>query len=80
MSLNCIHRKLQSFLLSLLILCFAHAFCEKESSTIYDIRFGVIEPPVVAQKDITVWAPTSNQQVDNKPLECSGTPPSSCCS
>ncbi len=36
------------------------------------IRFDVIEPPVVAQKDITVLAPTSNQQLEGKPLECSG--------
>lgn len=37
-----------------------------------DIRFGVIDPPIVAQQDITVWAPTSNQQPEEKPLECSG--------
>lgn len=37
-----------------------------------EIRFGVIEPPVVAQRDITVRAPTSNQQLTLKPLECSG--------
>ncbi len=39
---------------------------------VYEIHFGVIEPPVVAQKDITVGAPTSNQQKEEKPLECSG--------
>lgn len=39
---------------------------------VYDIRFDVIEPPVVAQKDITVRAPMSNQQTDAKALECSG--------
>jgi hypothetical protein len=38
----------------------------------HEIRFGVIEPPVVAQHDITVRAPTSNQQLEPKPLECSG--------
>ena len=37
-----------------------------------DIRFGVIEPPVVAQRDITVRAATSNQQPEPKPIECSG--------
>ena len=37
-----------------------------------EIHFGVIEPPVVAQRDITVRAPTSNQQREEKPLECSG--------
>ena len=37
-----------------------------------DIRFGIIEPPVVAQRDITVRAATSNQQPEPKPIECSG--------
>jgi len=37
-----------------------------------EVRFGVVEPPVVAQRDITVRAPTSNQQTEPKPLECSG--------
>jgi len=37
-----------------------------------DIRFGIVEPPIVAQRDITVRAPTSNQQPEPKPLECSG--------
>ncbi|MHC4270764.1 MAG: hypothetical protein ACYST2_00450 [Planctomycetota bacterium] len=37
-----------------------------------EIRFGIIEPPVVAQSDITVRAPQSNQQLEPKPLECSG--------
>ena len=37
-----------------------------------DIRFGMIEPPVVAQRDITVRAATSNQQPMEKPFECSG--------
>jgi hypothetical protein len=36
------------------------------------IHFEVVEPPVVAQRDITVRAPTSNQQLEEKPLECSG--------
>jgi hypothetical protein len=39
---------------------------------VYEIHFGIIEPPVVAQKDITVGAPTSNRQKEEKPLECSG--------
>ena len=43
------------------------AFCK-----VTEIHFGVIEPPVVAQKNITVLAPTSNQQSEGKPLECSG--------
>ncbi len=37
-----------------------------------DIRFGVIEPPVVAQQDITVFANTSILSSELKPLECSG--------
>ena len=43
-----------------------------QSRQVFEIRFGVIEPPVVAQRDITVRAPVSNQQVEEKPLECSG--------
>jgi hypothetical protein len=37
-----------------------------------EIRFGAIEPPVVAQRDITVRAAVSNQQPEEKALECSG--------
>jgi hypothetical protein len=37
-----------------------------------DITFGIIEPPVVAQRDITVRAPMSNQQPEERALECSG--------
>ncbi|MCD6304494.1 MAG: hypothetical protein J7M21_05985 [Planctomycetes bacterium] len=37
-----------------------------------EIRFGVIEPPVVAQKDITIRALTSNEATEPLPLECSG--------
>jgi len=33
------------------------------------VRFGVIDPPVVRQVDITVDAPTSNQRRDPAPLE-----------
>jgi len=43
-----------------------------ESSRVAEIRFGVVEPPVVAQRDITVRAQVSNQQLDEKALECSG--------
>jgi hypothetical protein len=50
------------------------AFCYEDTNKfiVNNISFGVIEPPVVAQKDITVLAPTSNQQIEGKPLECSG--------
>ncbi len=37
-----------------------------------EIRFGVIEPPVVAQQDITVPAPMSNRKTETSPLECGG--------
>ncbi len=38
------------------------------------VRFGVIDPPVVAQRDVTVRARTSNHPQDPTPLplECSG--------
>ncbi len=36
------------------------------------VRFGLIEPPVVAQRDVTVRAPTSNTSLEELPLECSG--------
>lgn len=39
---------------------------------VLQIRFGQIDPPVVAQSDITVRAATSNQQAGDAPLECSG--------
>lgn len=67
-----------TFRLLLLILftcmCRRHAFCEEKprAFSAHLIRFGVIEPPVVVQQDITVRAATSNQQKDVKPLECSG--------
>jgi hypothetical protein len=63
------------YLLPLLVfMCYDQAFCAEENGKfiVHDIRFGVIEPPVVLQKDITVRAPTSNQQTELKPLECSG--------
>ncbi len=44
----------------------------QRSGHVAEIRFGVIEPPVVAQRDITVRAAASNQQLEPKPLECSG--------
>lgn len=37
-----------------------------------EIHFGIIEPPVVAQQDITICTPVSAQQTEEKPLECSG--------
>ncbi|MHC4150847.1 MAG: hypothetical protein ACYSSP_01940 [Planctomycetota bacterium] len=43
-----------------------------QAKKVAEIRFGIVEPPVIAQKDITVRAPTSNQQLEPKPLECSG--------
>jgi len=43
----------------------------QRTTKVVDIRFGMIEPPVVAQSDITVRAPASNQQLEAVPLECS---------
>ena len=36
------------------------------------LRFGVVDPPVVTQHDITIRFATSNQQLEEQPLECSG--------
>ena len=55
-----------------ILVCCLRAAGQENAGIIYDIRFGVIEPPVVAQHDITVRAPTSNQQTEQKFLECSG--------
>ncbi len=43
-----------------------------QAGRIAEVRFGFIDPPVVAQVDITVRAPMSNQQLEPAPLECSG--------
>ncbi len=43
----------------------------RRAPPVTEIRFGVLEPPVVAQRDITVRYRTSNQQPEEKPLECS---------
>ena len=44
----------------------------RQAERVADVYFGVIEPPVVAQRDITVRAPMSNQQPEERALECSG--------
>jgi len=44
----------------------------RRSSSVPEIRFGAIEPPVVAQRDVTVRAAVSNQQPEAMALECSG--------
>jgi len=61
-------------LLLLISLLCGRSLCSEpeQRSSVYTIRFGVIEPPVVAQQNITVSAPVSNQQTEGKPLECSG--------
>lgn len=60
-------------LLLFVFLCYGQVFCdEADTRTVYTIYFGEVEPPVVAQKDITVRAPVSNQSTDAVPLECSG--------
>lgn len=50
----------------------AYAMYPAGGTAVPEIRFGMVAPPVVAQRDITVRVPTSNQQVDSKPIECSG--------
>jgi hypothetical protein len=42
------------------------------ASAVPEIRFGVIEPPVVAQRDITNLCLPGEGEVKDKPLECSG--------
>jgi hypothetical protein len=44
----------------------------RQAGAVAEVRFGVVEPPVVAQRDITVGAPVSPQATEEKPLECSG--------
>ena len=50
----------------------AHAQTPEEALPV--VRFGVLDPPVVAQRDVTVRAMTSNHPLDPEPklLECSG--------
>ena len=72
MVFNYIHRKHLIFLWVFLSLHGLNAFAQKENPVVYDIRFGDINPPVAAQKNITVQAPISNQQTETKALECSG--------
>jgi len=43
-----------------------------QAGAVAEIHFGFVEPPVVAQRDITVEAPVSLQATEVKPLECSG--------
>ncbi len=40
--------------------------------TVAEVHFGFVEPPVVAQQDITITASISAQRTEGKPLECSG--------
>lgn len=63
-----------SIMLLAAMVCPMGSFCAQaeDPGKVYEIRFDVIEPPVVAQKDITVKAPMSNQQTEPKALECSG--------
>lgn len=43
-----------------------------QGGRVAEIRFGVVEPPVVAYRDIMLRTPVSNQQLQAKPIECSG--------
>jgi len=44
----------------------------QQAFEVLEIRFGVVEPPVIAQRDISIRTATSNQRPEPKPLECSG--------
>jgi hypothetical protein len=60
------------FILISNVICFGNEGASLSEFPVLQIRFGFIDPPVVLQKDITVRAPTSNQQIAEEPLECSG--------
>ncbi len=55
-----------------IVICGAAAMDGQTVDGVAEIHFGVIEPPVVAQQDITICTPVSAQQTEEKPLECSG--------
>ncbi len=62
-------------LLGTILACIATAQAQpgvRQAETVAEIHFGLVEPPVVAQRDITVEAPISAQATEVKPLECSG--------
>ena len=57
------------------VLCAGNAPVRGQSGyggAVAEVHFGLVEPPVVAQQDITVTASISAQQTERKPLECSG--------
>lgn len=60
------------FLLGTMAACAPSAPAQRQADHVAVIHFGIVEPPVVAQEDITVCAPVSAQATDVKPLECSG--------
>lgn len=62
-------------LLGTILACAASARAQQrtgQADTVPEIHFGLVEPPVVAQRDVTVEAPISAQGTEVKPLECSG--------
>jgi hypothetical protein len=67
--------RIATLLLAAVVLPYGNSLAQTAapaSMPVDEVRFGVIEPPVVAQKDITVRAPMSNQQTELAPIECSG--------
>ncbi len=68
------HSKSLTYLVPLAVLCSPLSVCRAvpEDYFVHEIHFDAIEPPVVAQQDITVAAPTSKLQKEPRPLECSG--------
>ncbi len=54
------------------VICAGVAPAYEGADRVAEVYFGIVEPPVVAQRDITISAPVSSQQTEEKPLECSG--------
>jgi len=61
-----------SWLLVAAVLAVADYASGSTPTYVTEVRFGIIDPPVILQADITVRAPMSNQQPEPAPLECSG--------
>jgi hypothetical protein len=62
------------FVLALFVLLLygSSAYSELKSEKVSEIRFGVIDPPVVLHKELKILAPVSNNNLEKKLIECSG--------
>ncbi|MHC4754775.1 MAG: hypothetical protein ACYTBP_06490, partial [Planctomycetota bacterium] len=56
----------------MLLLYGSSAYSELKSEKVSEIRFGVIDPPVVLHKELKILAPVSNNNLEKKLIECSG--------